>query len=296
MLKDSFSPRLLKKVQMQGGAPGTHPEGWVQVRGVLSGTPQRRASAPGTRPEDGCQQMGLFQQPARPGARAGGRGVTLIETMISSVLFAFVIAGVYSVYTTMQGTLMRGELKSDLQQNARIGLGRMVSEIRMAGNDPSGYLPSATPEPRAAIRAASANCLSFIASDETGVTKQVTYLLDGTTLKRNEQPWAVVSAGPPLIGTFTGGAGAQPVAESVASIVYTYYDEYNKVIAPVSWTSTHTCPPNKDVTVASARVQLTYWQMRQIRRIAISLRTQDSRPGVAPDSFTLTTDVRLRNR
>ena len=25
MLKNSFTPRLLKKVQMQGGAPGTHP-------------------------------------------------------------------------------------------------------------------------------------------------------------------------------------------------------------------------------------------------------------------------------
>jgi hypothetical protein len=27
MLKDSFFPRLLKKVQIQGGV--THPEGWV---------------------------------------------------------------------------------------------------------------------------------------------------------------------------------------------------------------------------------------------------------------------------
>ena len=29
MLKNPFSPRLLKKVQMQGCAPGTHPLGWV---------------------------------------------------------------------------------------------------------------------------------------------------------------------------------------------------------------------------------------------------------------------------
>ena len=61
MLKNSFSTRLLKKVQMQGGAPGTHPLGWVQVRGVLSpyvAAPRERA---GTHPEDGCPQMGLFQ-------------------------------------------------------------------------------------------------------------------------------------------------------------------------------------------------------------------------------------------
>ncbi len=314
MLNNLSSLRLLKKVQMsldsardrepaerQGGAPGTHPPGWVQVRGVLTRTSQRRASAgvptAGGHPSIrmGTRQMGRFQQPARPAARSGGRGVTLIETLISTVLFSIVIAGVYSVYTTMQGTLVRGEMKADLQQNARIALGRMVTEIRMAGNDPSGYLPSTIPPPQAAIRAASANCLSFIAADETGVTKQVTYLLDGTTFRRNDQSWVVTSSGPPQVGAFTGG-GAQPVADSVYSLVFTYYDEYNKVIAPVSWSSTHTCPPNKDVIAASVVVQLTYWQMRQIRRIAISLRTQETRPGVAPESFTLSTDVRLRNR
>jgi hypothetical protein len=46
MLKNSFSVRLLKKVQMQDGEPGTHPQGWVQVRGVLStyaAAPRERA-------------------------------------------------------------------------------------------------------------------------------------------------------------------------------------------------------------------------------------------------------------
>jgi hypothetical protein len=48
MLKNPFSPRLLKKVQMQGGAPGTHPPGWVQVRGVLgpyAAAPRERTNA-----------------------------------------------------------------------------------------------------------------------------------------------------------------------------------------------------------------------------------------------------------
>jgi hypothetical protein len=51
MPKNPFSPRLLKKVQMQGGAPGTHPK-------------------------DGCLQMGLFQQPAsfNPASVGWGNG------------------------------------------------------------------------------------------------------------------------------------------------------------------------------------------------------------------------------
>jgi hypothetical protein len=57
LLKTSIFSRLLKKVQMQGGAG-------CEARGVLIRTSQRRASAGGTHPEDGSQQMGLFEQPA----------------------------------------------------------------------------------------------------------------------------------------------------------------------------------------------------------------------------------------
>ncbi|MBI3085298.1 MAG: prepilin-type N-terminal cleavage/methylation domain-containing protein, partial [candidate division NC10 bacterium] len=60
-------------------------------------------------------------------------GFTLVETLIAAALFSVVITGVYVLYTTMQSTLSRGELKSGLQQNARVGLDRMIQEIRMAG-------------------------------------------------------------------------------------------------------------------------------------------------------------------
>jgi Tfp pilus assembly protein PilV len=240
---------------------------------------------------------------SRPGT--GRPGVTLIETLISTVLFTIVMAGVYAVYTTMQETLVRGEIKSDLQQNARIGLARMASEIRMAGTDPSNVLPLATPEPRAAIRAASATCLSFIAPDELGATKQITYDLNGTVLRRNEQPW-VSASNPEPNNTFAGGAGAQPIAEAVNVLRFTYYDQYNKVISPGAWLSKHRCPPAKDNATVGSEVQLTYWQMRAIRRISIVLQTRSAASAqfqatpdwrrLATESFTLSTDVRLRNR
>ena len=63
MLKNPFSTRLLKKVQMQGGAPGTHPEDGCRCEAYLVRTSQRRASA-GVPTEGGSPQMGLFQQPA----------------------------------------------------------------------------------------------------------------------------------------------------------------------------------------------------------------------------------------
>jgi prepilin-type N-terminal cleavage/methylation domain-containing protein len=217
-------------------------------------------------------------------------GFTLIETLISAALFSVVITGVYLLYTTMQSTLSRGELKSDLQQNARVGLDRMVQEIRMAGYDPSGAIPLVTLQPKAAIRAASSTCLSFVSYRPSTVTStQITYDISGTTLRRREDPW---SGSPDY--EFSGGS-AQPQADSVNALTFTYYDANNAVLTPASWTSTHRCPPTAGAT-SQAIVQLDYSQMLQVRRVAITLRTRDSRPAISSEYFTLTSDVRLRNK
>jgi prepilin-type N-terminal cleavage/methylation domain-containing protein len=230
-----------------------------------------------------------------------GRGFTLLETLITTVLFSIVMGGVFLLYTTMQSTLSRGELQTDLQQNARVAMDRMVQEIRMAGYDPSGAIPVVTLQPRAAIRGASSGCLAFVAAVGSG-SSQISYflrnessvsnLLDGNcpstvkcTLRRKEEPWDGASA-------FSGGGGAQPLAESVNLLTLTYYDAYNQILTPYS-TTTQGCPPG---ATTQSFTQLDYGQMLQIRRVAITLRTRDSRPDVFSQFYTLTDDVRLRNR
>jgi hypothetical protein len=51
MLKDSLSPRLLKKVQMQGDAPGTHPEDGCR-REAYCLTPLALSPSKGTAPRE----------------------------------------------------------------------------------------------------------------------------------------------------------------------------------------------------------------------------------------------------
>ncbi|HSB80716.1 MAG TPA: prepilin-type N-terminal cleavage/methylation domain-containing protein [Candidatus Methylomirabilis sp.] len=215
-----------------------------------------------------------------------GRGFTLLETLITTVLLSIVMGGVFLLYTTMQNTLSRGELQTDLQQNARVAMDRMVQEIRMAGYDPSGVIPLVTLQPKTAIRAASSGCLSFVADvTGSGTARQVTYDLNGTTLRRKEEPWDGASA-------FSGGGGAQPLAELVNLLTFTYYDAYNQLLTPYS-TTTQGCPPG---STTQTFTQLDYLQMKQIRRVAITLQTRDSRPDVFSQFYTLTSDVRLRNR
>jgi Tfp pilus assembly protein PilW len=227
--------------------------------------------------------------------------MTLVEVLIGAALFSIVAGSAYVLYIAMIDTLNKGELKADLQQNARVGLAKMTQEIRMAGYDPPvgdppmAVIPQIILPPKAPIRTATAQCFSFIADvsgdvSGTGVADQITYNFDSSknTLRRRQDNWS----GPPKY-EFAGGS-FQPLAGSVDLLTFTYYDANNQVLPMEDWTSTHACPPDPKAKLEK-RKQLTYEQMRQIRRVAITLKTLGSRPGIYPDSFTLTSDVHLRN-
>ena len=221
--------------------------------------------------------------------------MTLVEVLISSALISMVIGSVYLVYLTMQDTMTRGEMKADLQQSARVGLAKMTQEMRMAGYDPEGAIPLVSVSPKAAIRGATPGCLMFVGSKKeedppnsgnyVEKSKQFTYYLDGTTLRHRIDDWK------PNQKEFSGGSG-QPLTQSVSLLNFTYYDANSKILVSAKWTSTQPCPSN---AASQPTEQLTFEQMRQIRRVAITLKTQGSRPGVSSESFTLTSDVHLRN-
>jgi prepilin-type N-terminal cleavage/methylation domain-containing protein len=61
------------------------------------------------------------------------RGVTLIELLVALVISSILIAAFYRLFISQQQTYSVQEQVSDMQQNARAGINRMMSEIRMAG-------------------------------------------------------------------------------------------------------------------------------------------------------------------
>jgi prepilin-type N-terminal cleavage/methylation domain-containing protein len=63
----------------------------------------------------------------------GNKGVTFIEILISLVISSILIASIYRLSIGQQKTYSVQEQVVDMQQNARIGINRMMSEIRMAG-------------------------------------------------------------------------------------------------------------------------------------------------------------------
>ncbi len=220
--------------------------------------------------------------------------MTLIETLIGILIFSSVIGSVYMLYTTMQNTMHRGELQSDIQQHGRGALAQMIREIRTAGYDPQSALQTVTPLPQAPIRAAMPGCLSFVTfrrNADTGLdeSKQVTYKLSGAVLQRREDSWNK----PGKADQFSGGSD-DDLALFMEVLAFTYYAADNAILTPTSFSSTQQCPPNPN---ASAQVlqQLTFDQMRQIRRVAITLKTKGTQGSIQAEFFTLKGDVYLRN-
>jgi hypothetical protein len=196
----------------------------------------------------------------------------------------------------MQGTMIRGEMKTDLQQNARVGLGRMVQELRMAGYDPEDALSHVVLAPRDAIRAAGPTCLSIVtyemdgnASPPTPRSAQVTYLQDGTVLRRRQDPWV---GG--LTKAFNEGS-RQPLAENVNSLNFAYFDSLGNAIPVSPITTTQRCPPLAG-QAATAQLLLDNSRLPSIARIEVTLQTRETRPGISPEFFTLKSHVVLRNR
>ncbi|HSC70175.1 MAG TPA: hypothetical protein VLH58_02410 [Candidatus Methylomirabilis sp.] len=223
--------------------------------------------------------------------------MTLVEVLISGALISVVMASVYVLYVAMQDTLYKGELKADLQQNARVGLAQMTQEIRMAGYDPpvgsppKPLSPQILLAPRSPLRAATPQCFSFIADvSGTGTADQITYDFDSPkkTLRRRVDNWS----GSPKY-EFAGGT-FQPLAQSIESLTFTYFDVNNVQLKMTYFASTQRCPPTKGPPMENIW-QLTFEQLAQVRRVAITLKTQGSRPGVTSEAYILTSDVRLRN-
>lgn len=60
-------------------------------------------------------------------------GFSLIETIVSFSILGLIVLGITSVYQSNTQLWLKADQQRDIQQNARVALQRMISEIRHAG-------------------------------------------------------------------------------------------------------------------------------------------------------------------
>jgi hypothetical protein len=185
------------------------------------------------------------------------------------VISSIVLLGLYLIFDVNQATFIRGEQQTDLQQNARIAMDRLVRELRMAGNDPSGALPLAG----TAILTADNTEVIFVADvDSDGITEKVGYICrdDGGTLCTNQDPAEIRRETCNWDGdAWEGCTGYRELATRATALIFAYYDGGG---TPVPAGSLDT-----------------------IRRIAVTITTADTVTGTVPQPFTLQAHIRPRN-
>ncbi len=222
--------------------------------------------------------MKTTMRQTRLGRLTGVRGFTLVELLITTALVGVVMAGLYVMLASSQEAYLVGTNQVEAVQNLRLGVDRMVQDLRVAGYCPT--CSNACTAPFAAITAQSAtgftiqydwnadyNCGTGAGINTTGSVnylgtgtqrgENVVYAVTGTNLTRREMG---VDAAPVLL------------ASGVVSATFTYLDA------------------NDVVTTTSAN----------IRRIAIAITAQPQNQPAATQqgrtSVSVQDSVRLRNR
>jgi type II secretory pathway pseudopilin PulG len=201
-------------------------------------------------------------------------GFTLAEMLVVCALLGTVMAGVLSLLMVGQQSATATANKVDAQSNARMGIDRLIEEVREAGYLPAGPTcpgAPATPCPPynyafPAISAQTATAMTVQNDWNADTVIQVAAVTDPITgALRGEQ--VVYSFGAGQLQRQEMGIDGAPVvvAAGIISLAYTYLDQNNAITATAA----------------------------NIRTVTITLTTQQS---AGQPQVTMVHRVRLRNR
>ncbi len=187
------------------------------------------------------------------------QGFSLLETLVTVSIFLVVLFAVYTVFESSQSVYAKGEGKVDVQQSARAAMDQIAILVRHAGYFPENF----TPIPPAIllanpIRIATNNALAIYGdADDTGSSKFFLFCLEGTRVRWVSSPAAVPACN-----------GGMVLAQNVTNPnIFTYFDASNN--------------PTADPAA--------------VRRVVVTLTATEDVPGQQPQTYTLTSSVRLRN-
>jgi len=144
-------------------------------------------------------------------------GMTMIELIITTVVFAVVLIALNSVFFGSNRMYSKTNQRVGIQMNSRLGMSIMTTEIRHAGCDPTGMGV-------AAVAMASADSIRISADlDGDGAistaepSEDVTYFFDSVAGTLNRDP----------------GTGAQIIVPNVSAATFTYLDGNNNALGPM---------------------------------------------------------------
>lgn len=220
----------------------------------------------------------------RPVALRGQAGFTLVELMVAMSIFLLILVGIFQVFDPSRNAYQVSERKLDVQQNARVAMDRMARQIRMAGYFPENTDANNANDLSNSIQIATESALSVAGDlDNTGASSVYTFCRDSSGLRRVQG--AIGAA-----GSYTCANG-QLMAESVTALSFAYFDSANNPVP-----NPPTGPYNLDAQGLGGAPSFASVAERSIvRRIVIMVTARETVPGQPAQTYTLASDVRLRN-
>jgi len=220
----------------------------------------------------------------RPGVLRGQDGFTLVELMVAMSIFLLILVGIFQVFDPSRNAYQVSERKLGVQQNARVAMDRMARQIRMTGYFPENVDSDTTNNLFNSVQVATESALSVAGDlDTTGASNAYTFCLDNQGLKRVR---GVIGAA----GSYICASG-ELMAESVTALRFAYFDSANNPIPN---------PPgatfNLDAQgLGGAPAFVNVAERSAVRRVVIIVTARENVPNQPPQTYTLTSDVRLRN-
>jgi prepilin-type N-terminal cleavage/methylation domain-containing protein len=213
------------------------------------------------------------------------RGFSLIEALVSMTIFLFVLVAVLSMYSQSHRLYAHGERTADVQDNGRLAMAEMTRQIRMAGYFPENFAAS-PPSPALdnPLRVATDTALAIYGdADNTGTSRIFLFCRQNGELRRGIGATAAAAS--------YNCATAQALAENVASLRFTYYDNSgNPVPNPPT---TPYLLDGQDVGAVPSLITTT--QRDSIRRVVVTLTVRQTVSPNRVQEFPLASNVWLRN-
>ena len=214
----------------------------------------------------------------------GQAGFTLVELMVAMSIFLLILVGIFQVFDPSHRAYQASERKLDVQQNARVAMDRMARQIRMAGYFPENIDTNSANDLANSIQVATESALAVAGDlDGTGASQIYTFCRDASGLRRVQ---GAIGAG----ASYTCANG-QLMAESVTALAFAYFDAANNPVP-----NPPTGPFNLDAQGMGGAPSFANVAQRSIvRRIVIMVTARENVPNQPAQTYTLTSDVRLRN-
>lgn len=208
-----------------------------------------------------------------------------METLVTVSIFLLVLFAVYTVLESSRSIYAKGEGRVDAQQGVRAAMDQIATLVRNAGYFPENFT---TPPPGILlvnpIQVATDNALAIYGdADDSGVSNVFLFCQNGTFVR-----WVRSAVGLP--GAYTCNQG-MVLARNVTGLTFTYFDANNNPMP-----NPPTPPYQLDAQGTGAvPTFLDTTQRGAVRRIVVTLTATENIPGQQPQTYTLTSNVRLRN-